>query len=130
MEKERKRSGSGTRFVKVRRVPIKAGKYEFAVADRTARASVFQRKKALERLHSEKSVEALWNAVVAFQEYRFRTYSGLVFSYRLKKGREGAYTKELFIDRCEKSKSLAWSSVLLAFGKTEGCPLVKRPKAP
>ena len=38
-------------------------------------------------------------------------------------------TKELWIDRREGSKSLTWSSVLLAFEKTEGKPLVKRPKA-
>lgn len=36
----------------------------------------------------------------------------------MKKGRSGAYTKELFIDRRENSKSLAWSSVVLAFRKT------------
>lgn len=33
------------------------------------------------------------------------------------------------IDRRESSKSLTWSSVLLAFEKTEGKPLVERPKA-
>ena len=38
-------------------------------------------------------------------------------------------TKELWIDRRESSKSLTWSSVLLAFEKTEGKPLVERPKA-
>ena len=37
--------------------------------------------------------------------------------------------KELWIDRREGSKSLTWSSILLAFEKTEGKPLVKRPKA-
>ena len=41
--------------------------------------------------------------------------SGLPFSYTLKKGRNGDYTKELFIDRRENSKSLAWSSVRMAF---------------
>lgn len=42
----------------------------------------------------------------------------------------GAYTKELFIDRRENSKSLAWSSVLLAFGKMhEVGAVVNRPKA-
>ena len=34
------------------------------------------------------------------------------------------YLKNLIL-----SKSLTWSSVLLAFEKTEGKPLVKRPKA-
>ena len=40
------------------------------------------------------------------------------------------YTKELFIDRRENSKSLAWSSVLLAFHNIPqiGC-VVDRPKA-
>ena len=67
--------------------------------------------------------------MVAFQEYEFRTYSGLPFSYTLKKGRNGTYTKELFIDRRENSKSLAWSSVLLAFRNTQPKRVVERPKA-
>ena len=45
---------------------------------------------------------------------RFKTYSGLPFTYEIRKGRSGEYTKELWIDRWENSKSLAWSSVLLA----------------
>ena len=74
-----------------------------------------KREKILEELRAEQSEDALWAAVIAFQGYKFRTYSGLVFSYSLKKGRGDTYTKELFIDRRENSKSLAWSSVLLAF---------------
>lgn len=87
------------------------------------------RQRALEKLRREQNEENLWDAVVAFQGYTFCTYSGLEFSYRMKKGRDGEYTRELFIDRRENSKSLAWSSVLLAFGKIEGHPLVERPKA-
>ncbi len=45
---------------------------------------------------------------------QFKTYSGLPFTYEIRQGRSGEYTKELWIDRREKSKSLAWSSVLLA----------------
>jgi len=60
---------------------------------------------------------------------KFKTYSGLPFSYEIKKGRNGEYTKELWIDRREKSKSLAWSSVMKAFEKTAGKPMVPRPKA-
>lgn len=74
-----------------------------------------KRNKVLETLLNEQSEDALWAAVIVFQGYKFRTYSGLVFSYSLKKGRGDTYTKELFIDRRENSKSLAWSSVLLAF---------------
>lgn len=95
-----------------------------------------KRKKVIEELHIEQSEDALWAAVIAFQGYKFRTYSGLVFSYSLKKkrGRDNAesvvYTKELFIDRREKSKSLAWSSVLLAFHSISNVgSVVDRPKA-
>ena len=114
-----------------------------------------KREKALEELKAEQSEEALWAAVIAFQGYKFRTYSGLVFSYSLKKGRSrgdtesgvaneqgntnkmgdaykqgNVYTKELFIDRRENSKSLAWSSVLLAFHNIPSIgSVVDRPKA-
>ena len=88
------------------------------------------RNKVLERLRIEQSEEALWEAVLEFQGYQFRTYSGLVFSYTLKKGKRGNYTKELFIDRRENSKSLAWSSVLLAFHHIPSMgSIVDRPKA-
>lgn len=46
-----------------------------------------KRNKVLEELRAEQSEEALWASVIAFQGYKFRTYSGLVFSYSLKKGR-------------------------------------------
>ena len=89
-----------------------------------------KREKILEELRAEQSEEALWAAVIAFQGYKFRTYSGLVFSYSLKKGRGDTYTKELFIDRRENSKSLAWSSVLLAFHNIPSIgSVVDRPKA-
>ena len=46
------------------------------------------------------------------------------------KGRNGQYTKELWIDRRENSKSLAWSSVLLALNNIkEVGAVVDRPKA-
>ena len=87
-----------------------------------------KRERILEELRIEQSEEALWAAVIEFQGYKFRTYSGLVFSYGLKKGR--IYTKELFIDRRENSKILAWSSVLLAFHNILSIgSVVDRPKA-
>lgn len=87
-----------------------------------------QRKKAVEVLQSSHDEQHLWKCIVAFQGYRFKTISGLPFSYKIKTGRNGELTKELWIDRRESSKSLTWSSVLLAFEKTEGKPLVERPK--
>ena len=45
-------------------------------------------------------------------------------------GNDGQYTKELWIDRRENSKSLAWSSVLLALNNIkEVGAVVDRPKA-
>ena len=42
----------------------------------------------------------------------------------------GEWTKELWIDRREKSKSLSWSSVVLAFKNSrKTTEIVKRPKA-
>lgn len=89
-----------------------------------------KRKKVLEELVDKHSEETLWAAVVEFQGYKFRTYSGLPFSYNLKKGQKGEYTKELFIDRRENSKSLAWSSALLALQNVKEIGAVNdRPKA-
>ena len=70
----------------------------------------------------------LLGVVVAYAGVKFKTYSGLPFSYEIKIGRNGEYTKELWIDRREKSKSLAWSSIVLALGNIKG-EVVDRPKA-
>lgn len=74
--------------------------------------------------------ENLWKCVVAFRGYKFKTLSGLPFTYKLKKGRGDAFTKELWIDRREGSKSLAWSSVMLAYHNIDKIgEVVDRPKA-
>lgn len=75
------------------------------------------RKSAVDTLLTTPTDGFLWDCIVAFQNYPFHTVSGLPFSYTLKKGRNGEYTKELFIDRRENSKSLAWSSLRMAFRK-------------
>ena len=69
----------------------------------------------MRRLQEEPSEEHLWDMILSYQNIMFKTYSGLPFTYEVRKGRNGEYTKELWIDRREKSKSLAWSSVKLAF---------------
>ena len=66
--------------------------------------------------------------VLTYAGVKFKTYSGLPFSYEVRKGRNGEYTKELWIDRREKSKSLAWSSIVLALKNIKG-EVVDRPKA-
>ena len=59
--------------------------------------------------------DELWQAVVEHQGEEFYTVFGLPFSYQLKKGRDGSYNKELIISRRKESKTLAWSSIMLAF---------------
>ena len=89
-----------------------------------------KREQALWRLHEERTEEALWDCVVAFQEFEFHTYSGLPYSYHMKYGRSGTYTKELWIDRRENSKTLSWSSIKMAFQNCRQISgIVKRPKA-
>ena len=82
-----------------------------------------KREQALQRLRKERTEEALWDCVTAYQDFEFHTYSGLPYSYHMKYGRSGTYTKELWINRREKSKSLVWSSVRSAYQKERktGC---------
>lgn len=86
--------------------------------------------RAVVALRKNPCEENLWKCVVAFRGYKFKTLSGLPFTYKLKKGRGNEFTKELWIDRRESSKSLAWSSVRMAYhniGKIG--EVVDRPKA-
>ena len=83
--------------------------------------------------------EALWQTVIAWQNRRFYTSSGLPFSYTVKCKRNGQYSGELLISRKEGSKTLTRSSVMLAFhtvlehmeqaGENRNPPLYKGPKS-
>ena len=89
-----------------------------------------RRYRAMKRWRDEPTEESFWGVVLAYAGVKFKTYSGLSFSYEVRKGRNGEYTKELWIDRSENSKSLAWSSVLLALGNIKKVgEVVERPKA-
>lgn len=89
-----------------------------------------RRYRLVRKLQKERTEENLWDAMVAYAGVKFKTYSGLPFSYEIRRGRNGDYTKELWIDRRENSKSLAWSSVRLVFDKVkDGKIQVERPKA-
>jgi hypothetical protein len=73
---------------------------------------------------------ALWESIIELQNCSLYTVSGLPFSYVLKKGKDGNYNRELIIDRRKDSKTLAWSSVRLAFNnpiRLRG-KVVSRPK--
>ena len=87
-----------------------------------------RRYRAMKRWRAHPTEENFWGVVVACAGVKFKTYSGLPFTYEVRKGRNGEYTKELWIDRREKSKSLAWSSIVLALGNIKG-EVVDGPKA-
>lgn len=84
----------------------------------------------MRKQQEELSEEHLWDMILSYQNITFKTYSGLPFTYEVRKGRNGEYTKELWIDRREKSKSLDWSSVRMAFHNIKQAgEIVERPKA-
>ena len=87
-----------------------------------------RRYRAMKRWRADPTEENFWGVILTYAGVKFKTYSGLPFSYEIKKGRNGEYTKELWIDRREKSKSLAWSSIVLALKNIKG-EVVDRPKA-
>ena len=114
-------------------LPYEKGVYfpeEAEAANISAGAERQRHYRAVVALKKDPCEENLWKCVVAFRGYKFKTMSGLPFTYTLKKGRGDEFTKELWIDRREDSKSLAWSSVMLAYhniGKIG--EVVDRPKA-
>ena len=90
----------------------------------------WHRKEMISRLQELPSEDNLWQAIIAFQEYPFRTATGLPFRYKIKIGKDGEYNRELLIDRREKSKTLSWSSVKLAFDNSRLLTeIIEKPKA-
>ena len=114
-------------------LPYQKGVYFPSTADKekiSVGAERQRRYRAVRKLRTEPTEEHLWEVVLLYNGVRFKTYSGLPFTYEIRKGRNGQYTKELWIDRRENSKSLAWSSVLLALGNIKQVgEVVERPKA-
>ena len=114
-------------------LPYKKGVYFPSTADKekiSVGAERQRRYRAMKRWRADPTEENFWGVVLAYAGVKFKTYSGLPFSYEVRNGRNGEYTKELWIDRREDSKSLAWSSVRLAYhniGKIG--EVVDRPKA-
>ena len=112
-------------------LPYKKGVYFPSTAEKekiSVGAERQRRYRAMKQWKTDPTEEHLWDVVVSYSGVRFKTYSGLPFSYEVRKGRNGEFTKELWIDRREKSKSLAWSSIILALGNIKE-KVVDRPKA-
>ena len=112
-------------------VPYTKGLYNAAELSLNAeRCRAYRiRQEQVRLLQETPSEENLWQAIIVFQDYPFKTATGLPFRYKLKVGKNGEWNRELLIDRREKSKSLAWSSVILAFeNSTKISEEVKKPK--
>ena len=114
-------------------LPYRKGVYFPSTAEKgkiSVGAERQRRYRAVRKLRTEPTEEHLWEVVLLYAGVRFKTYSGLPFTYEIRKGRNGQYAKELWIDRRENSKSLPWSSVLLALGNIKKVgEVVERPKA-
>ena len=104
-------------------LPYEKGVY-FAATDSVEKISAGaerqRRYRAMKKWRAAPTEENLWGVVQAYAGAQFKTYSGLGFSYQLRRGRNDEFTRELWIDRRAQSKSLAWSSVMLALGKVRG----------
>ena len=104
-------------------LPYEKGVY-FAATDSVEKISAGaerqRRYRAMKKWRAAATEENLWGVVQAYAGAQFKTWSGLGFSYQLRRGRDGEFTRELWIDRRAQSKSLAWSSVMLALGKVRG----------
>lgn len=71
----------------------------------------------------------LWTLLIENQNIVFHTATGLPFTYTIKLGRNGTLTKELWVDRRGKSKSLTISTINKAYEKAAVMEYVERPKA-
>ncbi len=108
-------------------LPYRTFSYNMAECSRHAEDSrkYRDRRRTVEELHKQIALVlpqedldvALWQCVLAFQNYSFYTTSGLPFSYTVKKKKNGEYSGELVVSRKAESKTLTKSSVLLAFHK-------------
>ena len=114
-------------------LPYEKGIY-FPESESTEKISVAaerqRRYRSVKRLKAEPTEEHLWETVLAYQNIKMKTYSGLPFSYEIRRGRNGRYNRELWVDRRENSKAIVWSSVMLAFRNIHKIgEVVERPKA-
>ena len=100
---------------------------ESEVSANADRCELYRKRKAAVGQISD--ADTLWNALLLYQGYTLYTMTGLQFSYEIRKGRSGEYTKELWIDRRGESKSLTMSAILKAYENSIGAGIVERPKA-
>ena len=75
-------------------LPYQKGVYFPSTADKekiSVGAERRRRYRAVRKLRSEPTEEHLWETVLLYSGVRFKTYSGLPFTYEIRKGRSGEY---------------------------------------
>lgn len=80
------------------------------------------RREICQRLAECQNEEVLWQAIILFQHYPFRTSGrgarpGVEFTYRIKERRDGKLGGEIVVDR--KEKTITQSSVCIAYQKVK-----------
>lgn len=73
------------------------------------------RQQAVKQLQKNPGEDALWNALVLFAGYPFKTSKGLEFTYTIKKKHNGEVGNELAITR--KEKTITKATVFVAYEK-------------
>ena len=79
-------------------LPYKKGVYFPSTAEKekiSVGAERQRRYRAMKRGRTDPIEENFWGVVLAYAGVKFKTYSGLPFTYEIRKGRSGEYTKEL-----------------------------------
>ena len=100
---------------------------ESEISANADRCELYRKRKAA--VEGIVDIESLWSAIQLFAGYKFFTATGLPFKYEIRKGRDGEYTRELWIDRRGESKSLTMSTVERAYENIEQGKVYDRPKA-
>lgn len=76
-------------------LPYQKGVYYPSTADKekiSVGAERQRRYRAVRKLRTEPTEEHLWEVVLLYAGVRFKTYSGLPFTYEIRKGRNGQFT--------------------------------------
>lgn len=85
----------------VKNLPYQKGVYYPSTADKekiSVGAERQRRYRAVRKLRTEPTEEHLWEVVLLYADVRFKTYSGLPFTYEIRKGRNTAFVSKMAFD--------------------------------
>jgi len=94
------------------------------ISSNADRCELYRKRKAA--VEGIKDIDSLWNCILLFQNYSFRTSTGLKFSYKVKWNKKGKKNRELIID--QKEISITMSTVEGAYERTEAGKIYAEPE--